>query len=235
MGQDKVNYQGGDYRINRKYFSLVLPYLNNKSRVLNLGSGISFILENKIVQLYPQASVTSVDILDCKRIPPKVKYLKKSIEKPILFEEKFNVVTFFELIEHIDKTDSLLKNCAKNLKKNGILVFSFPNLSSLYCRVELLLGYQPYVLEISNETNYLGLSPLGKMNAGTKPPGCRFKEGSIHHIRGITTRAMQDLVEFHGFKVIKKFGYSNKNFIPINIFRFTTSLAPVNVFICKKI
>jgi len=234
MNQQEVNYQGGDFKINRKYFSLVLPYLKAESSVLNFGSGNNFILENKIAQSHPKARLTSVDIFESKKIPTNIKYLKKTVEKPILFKEKFDVVTFFELIEHIDKTDSLLKNCWGNLKKNGVLIFSFPNLSSIYCRVELLFGYQPYVLEISNETKDLGLSPLGKANVGHKPPGGRLETDALHHIRGITTKAMRDLIAYHGLKVVKIIGYSNVNLLPINLFKYFPSLAPTNVFICQK-
>ena len=71
------------------------------------------------------------------------KFLVKSIEDECYFEKKFDVITFFEVIEHIDKTDILLKNCFNNLKDDGFLIFSFPNLASIYSRIELMLGLQP--------------------------------------------------------------------------------------------
>lgn len=117
----------------------------------------------------------------------------------------------------------LLKNCLNNLKDDGVLILSFPNLASIYSRIELLLGFQPHNLEVSNEVSNLGTGIFGKFNGGRGLP--------IHHIRGITHRAMKDLLGIHGFKVVKMFGYEYRF---KKLFYYFPSIAPVNVFVCKK-
>ena len=42
-------------------------------------------------------------------------------------KKKFDCISSFEVIEHICSPGKFLKTCYKNLKKNGILVFSCPN------------------------------------------------------------------------------------------------------------
>ncbi|MFA6048909.1 MAG: methyltransferase domain-containing protein [Candidatus Micrarchaeia archaeon] len=199
-------------------------------KVLNLGSGTTFNFEKEILAQMPTARIVSSDRIKIKEVPTGVKYLQRDVERLFDLDEKFDFVTFFELIEHIDNTDALLKNCAKHLKKDGLLIFSFPNLASIFCRIELALGYQPHILEVSNEKGNCGTGVFSDLNS---PKDNRVKNPpAIHHIRGITSKAMMDLLQFHGFKVVAIKGYSHR--ADDLFFRYFPSIAPVNVIICKK-
>lgn len=215
--------QGADNIISREFYRLVLSWVKDGDNILNLGCGLNFNFE-KIISEKRKVSFTSIDILPAKKPPFIKEFTIQNVEEPFSLDKKFDVVTFFELIEHIDKTDILLKNCFNNLKNEGYLIFSFPNLSSIYSRIELSLGYQPHILEVSNEYGNFGTGIFGKINN---------KSGkTLHHIRGITHKAMIEMINYHGFKIIKKIGYEYRF---KKLFYFFPSIASVNIFVCKKL
>ncbi len=212
-----------DNDFERVYYKLLLPYIKNNDRVLNIGCGAKFNFE-KFLKGKRDAIVTGIDIVP---VAPEAvvanEYVRQSAEDPFTLKAPFDVVTFFELIEHIDKTDVLLQNCHRNLKEDGYLIFTFPNLSSIYARIELFLGYQPHVLEVSNERANLGMGIFGRYN---NPPG-----DVLHHIRGITYKAMRELVLHHGFVIEKAIGYEYRC---EKLFYKFPSLTGVVLLVCKK-
>lgn len=217
--------QGGDNKINERFYSNVFSFIRRGDEVLNLGCGNKFVFE-KALYREKGVCITSVDILENAKPPSCIKaYIQQSVEDAFILPQKFDVITFFELIEHIDKTDELLRNCHKNLKTNGLLIFSMPNLASIYSRVELFLGYQPHILEISNEFSNYGTGIFGKIN---NPKG-----ESIHHIRGITNIAMKEMLRSAGFRIIKIIGYDHHNRLSL-FYRVFPSISPINIFVCKK-
>lgn len=221
-----MNLQGGDNDISKELYTLTFDYIQDGNSVLNLGCGNRFNFEKNLAKI-KNVNITSVDIIDIQEKPEFVdNFSKKTVEENIQFENKFDVVTFFELIEHIDKTDILLKNCFNNLKEDGYLIFSFPNLASFHGRISLLLGLQPCILEVSNESAKFGRGFADRFFSGKNSTG-----KTIHHIRGITCRAMKELVIYNGFKIEKIIGFDHRF---EKLFKYFPGLAPVNVFVCKK-
>ncbi|MFA6919326.1 MAG: methyltransferase domain-containing protein [Patescibacteria group bacterium] len=217
------NLQGGDNNLYRDFYELAFSYIRNGDKLLNLGCGIKFNFEKALTEV-KQVKITSCDIIDCFAKPNFVaEYINRSVEEKLDLSGKFDVVTFFELIEHIDKTDELLKNCFNNLKADGYLIFSFPNLASIYARIELLLGFQPHILEASNLKGNFGAGIFGRHNNPSN--------SSIHHLRGLTHRAMKEMVDYYGFNIIKTIGYDYKF---KKLLYFFPTVAPVNIFICKR-
>jgi SAM-dependent methyltransferase len=221
-----MNLQGGDNDISKDLYEITFIYITEGNSVLNFGCGNRFNFEKNLARV-KNVSMTSIDIIEIKEKPEFIgEFLNKSVEEDILLEKKFDVVTFFELIEHIDKTDILLKNCFRNLKSGGYFIFSFPNLASFHGRLSLLLGLQPCVLEVSNESAKFGRGFLDRFFSGKKSSG-----KTIHHIRGITHGAMKDMVEYHGFDIEKIIGFDHRFG---GLFRYFPGVAPVNIFICRK-
>lgn len=219
---DLIDHQSGSNDLPDKFYQIAASFIKKSASVLNFGCGTKFNFE-RVVFESRDCLTTSVDIQIAHHVPNYVNFIQADVEKPISLE-LFDFVTFFELIEHIDKTDELLRNCSRNLKSDGKLIFSFPNLSSFYSRIELFLGYQPHILEVSNEIGYFGSGIFGKINSG----GC---SKSIHHIRGITQKAMIDLITYHGFNIEKIIGTSINH---VKIFNWPSSIAPQNIFLCTK-
>lgn len=218
-----INKQGGDNDIPSEFYSTAIQYIPEGSAILNLGCGSRFNFE-KLISRNKTVSIESCDIVGIKRLPKYIKkYYQNSVEDVLPINKKYDVVTFFELIEHVDKTDELLKNCYRLLKPGGKLIFSFPNLSSVYARAELLLGFQPHILEVSNEYANFGTGIMGHLNA----PGGK----TLHHIRGIVFRAMIEMLCYYKFKIIKTIGYEYRL---KGVFRNFPSLAPVCIIICRK-
>lgn len=209
-----------------KHFSLKEQANSKKLKLLNIGTGITFIFERKLSS-FSWVSISSMDIIDQAKIPGFIdNYYLQNVEEPFSHDTKYNIITFFELLEHIEKSDELLKNCYTNLNSDGVLIFSCPNLASIWGRIELLLGFQPHILEVSNENGNFGTGIFGK----------RFNNRSgevVHHIRGFTTLAIKELLDFHGFKLIEVKGYGEIPLLAL-FFRLFPSLAPVNLFICMK-
>ena len=216
--------QSADIDIPDQFYLKAIALIGRANTLLNLGCGVRFNFERLLKQARPEIRVTSVDQLELTALPDCLdEYIRRDLEMPQKLGD-FDVVTFFEIIEHLDKTDNLLKTCFGNLREGGTLVFSFPNLASIYSRIELMLGYQPHILEVSNQAGHFGTGLFGKLN-GNQP------HESIHHIRGITHRAMKEFVQFHGFELELVFGTSTNR---IRLFDAFPSIAPVNIFVCKK-
>ena len=219
----------GDTGPNWPYYAEALREIPKGASVLNLGSGHYFVFEKLLSESNPTSLIESVDMGSPKVSPLYSKYHIGDIEDLDLAEnfasKSFDVVTIFEVLEHIDKTDNCLQTASILLKDDGVLIVAIPNLASLFCRIELLLGFQPHVLEISNKTGPLGMGPFGRFNYGssTQP---------IHHIRGMTLRATEQLLAIHGFRPVKKMGYLTKvPFFPKT--RFVNFASSV-LLVCEK-
>jgi len=150
-----------------------------------------------------------------------IHYIQASVEEKLILNKKYDCVFCFEVIEHIDNTDILLANCYDNLKEDGLLFISVPNLASVYSRLELLMGYQPHLLEVSNEHANYGMGVFGRLNNPS--------DSVLHHIRGISFRAMKEMLEANQFKIIKAVGGSNNI-----ILKRCPRIASLALFICSK-
>lgn len=219
----------GDTGPNWPYYAEAIREIPKGASVLNLGSGHHFVFEKLLSVSNPEALIESVDMGSPKVFPLNSQYHTGDIENLDLAKDfilkSFDVVTIFEVLEHIDKTDNCLQTASMLLKDDGVLIVAIPNLASLFCRFELLMGFQPHVLEISNKIGPLGMGIFGRFNYGssTQP---------IHHIRGMTLRGTQELLTVNGFKVERKYGYLN----PIRLFprRHFSNLASSVLLICTK-
>lgn len=217
---------GGDSSVFWPFYRFLGSYIQNQGSILNLGSGVSFTFETYCRQLNRTLDICCVDQLQPDNVPPVInRFVAGDIESDLDIpgHQQFDVVCLFEVIEHVDKTDAVIKNAIRYCRKGGLVMLSFPNLSSLYARLELLMGFQPHVLEVSNESANLGAGIMGKLNNPTNQP--------IHHIRGITSRAGRELVQFHGLKIREIIGTSGGRFHAL--WKYFPSIAPVNVIICE--
>jgi len=110
----------------------------------------------------------------------------------------FDLVTAFEVLEHLVKPGNALREVHRVLKPKGYFVITVPNMASLASRIEFLLGRYPYGLEYSTETlrshswfKFKRLKPVG-------------------HVRGYTLWALEDLLDYHQFKITKVCGINCK-------------------------
>ena len=137
-----VNKAYIDESCNRKYQknffnNYVFPYIKNNFSILNLGSGTNFILEEQIKSHFKNIFITDIDIIKCNKPTFVDEYKVHDLEKILILNRKYDLILSNEVIEHLDNTDNLLKSCYQNLNNNGTLILTFPNLSSIFCRLEL--------------------------------------------------------------------------------------------------
>ncbi|GAI38066.1 unnamed protein product [marine sediment metagenome] len=221
---NNYNIQGGDNILPLGLYKECFNYVNDGDSICNMGSGITFTFEKELLK-FKKVKISCIDVIPLNEKPEFIeKYVSKNVEELFYFKKKFDLIFFFELIEHIDNTDILFRNIYNNLKDDALMIFSFPNLSSIYIRLELLFGFQPHILEVSNICGVFGTGIFGNFN--------NPKRKSIHHIRGITNKAMKELVKYHGFRIEKIIGWEYR--VPL-LFKKIPCLAPINIFICRKI
>lgn len=56
------------------------------------------------------------------------------------YKEKFDVIIFGDILEHLKEPLNALKKSKKYLKKDGIIILSLPNIANVYIRINLLFG-----------------------------------------------------------------------------------------------
>jgi SAM-dependent methyltransferase len=102
-------------------------------------------------------------------------------------DHRFDFIYCGDVIEHIYSPDHLLEEIARLLRPGGYALLTTPNLASWRNRLVLLLGWQPFMTEVS--TRYRVGNP--RMPAGL-PSG---------HIRVFAPRALRDLPAHYGLRV----------------------------------
>ena len=90
----------------------------------------------------------------------------KKIEELITENEKYNVITMFEVLEHLEDPRGFLEDVKKILEEKGILIISTPNNNMIW---RPLLDNPPHHLSRLNPSNlYNCLKSLGYKKTGSK-------------------------------------------------------------------
>jgi SAM-dependent methyltransferase len=133
--------------------------------------------------------------------------------------ESFDVVHANQVIEHVRRTDVLLREVRRVLRPDGMALISTNNLSSWHNVVSLGLGMQPMPMHVSDEI-IVG-NPLN--------PEHRWghRDRGRTHLRLFTARALAELAGYHGLGVesIRAVGYYP---LPPLLARLATRVDPVH-------
>jgi methionine biosynthesis protein MetW len=105
----------------------------------------------------------------------------------------FDLVHSNQVIEHLARTDTLLKEAHRLLRSGGHAVISTNNLASWHNIGSLVLGFQPLPSHVSDET-HLG-NPLDPLR------GQPHLDHGRTHRRIFTARSLQELGEYHGLRL----------------------------------
>jgi SAM-dependent methyltransferase len=108
-------------------------------------------------------------------------------------KEEWDIITSFDVIEHLKNPDDFLEEVNRVLKPEGYFIISTPNLADIYSRITFLFGYTPFSY---NPCKFRVGVPFSNINT------------NMDHKNVFTQRALEELLEVHNFEVIKKFGYS---------------------------
>ena len=107
-------------------------------------------------------------------------------------DASFDVIHSNQVIEHLPRTDSFLKEIRRLLRPGGYAVVSTNNLASWHNIVFLTLGWQPSPAHVSDEA-IVGNPMMVYDEVQVEHPGQT-------HMRVFTGRALAELAAFHGLK-----------------------------------
>jgi len=136
-----------------------------------------------------QSAVQSV----CEEIPPEA-------------AGQYDLVLFFEVLEHLVDTDSAAINLRKLMKPDGWLLLSTPNLAGWIDRLSLLFGMQPHSMEVSFVPYRFGNPVIGRL----LPHGPN--DVAAGHLRVFTLRALKRFLQWHGIRPVQVGGCVNHSF-----------------------
>ena len=139
----KHGYQGSLH--SDKYFKFLLTYIPNleKKKILDDGCAIGLFLKNNynINSMGIDISEYAVKNAIINNPKKRFKILDLNI-LPFNSKEKFDVITMFDIIEHLYSYIEVRDIIEKNLKKDGFIVITTPNANS--------------VLRFLSKTNFTG-------------------------------------------------------------------------------
>jgi SAM-dependent methyltransferase len=192
--------------------------------VLDVGCGRLTLLQREID---PADEYYACDLVEPDDAPPNFRRLNLNEEsvRDVFAGKAFDVIFCGEVIEHLFSPDALMSDLRDVLRPGGILILSTPNLAYWVNRLLLLIGISPLFVE--NSSRYkLGrrFRFLGQRNA------------TQGHIRLFTFRAARDLLDLHGFELLRTRSVPVWPFaVDRLICRLSRSLAPDNVYVARRL
>jgi len=117
-------------------------------------------------------------------------------ERLPLDDDSVDVVHSNQVIEHLPRTDTFMREIARVMRPGGYAVVSTNNLSSWHNIVSLVLGWQPMPCHVSDE--------LIVGNPGNFVEGMESYSPGQTHLRVFTGRALAGLAAHHGLRVDAK-------------------------------
>ncbi len=142
----------------------------------------------------------------------------------------FDIISSFEVVEHIYDTKNYISEIRRVLKTGGYLAISTPNLAWWGNRILLLFGYQPACTEVDLYNSMYGKPKIMKEGIGAG------------HIHVFTKKALDEFLAKNGFKILKRFSFGSEYGGSFKIFNFIDGImskipgfAKNYVYICKKI
>jgi SAM-dependent methyltransferase len=138
--------------------------------------------------------VEFVDSLASEARARGVQVISNDLNEPLPYDSgRFDVVHSNQVIEHLVRTDTFVREIRRVLKPTGYALISTNNLASWHNVFSLVFGMQPTPCHVSDEV-VIGnrLDP----QRGEKHP-----EKGFTHLRIFSFGALRELLELHGFRV----------------------------------
>lgn len=182
--------------INKKWVKIVkaklaIPFYPDK-RILDVACGISTLGKTFSNDVYGlDINPEAVKVARKNGVKARLGDVEKQWEYP---DSYFDIVIASHIIEHVVNPDQLILESKRVLKKGGLLIVASPNLAAWFNRILLLFGIQPFFTEVSSVDKTLGLKFTRKFTSLRNPLG---------HLRIFTHGSLKDILELHGFKILK--------------------------------
>jgi 2-polyprenyl-3-methyl-5-hydroxy-6-metoxy-1,4-benzoquinol methylase len=120
-----------------RYLKIAEKYVKNKGKILDIGGGDGFFMEEALSQGYKEAYGVEPSKHAVELAPKK---LQKNIVID-MFKDKqfkpefFDVITFFHVLDHIIDPNEFLQICRKYLKKDGVIICITHNVEALSAKI----------------------------------------------------------------------------------------------------
>jgi len=163
--------------IHNRFYKYIQPVIKDKDlKILEVGAGHGAFTE----LLYNDG----FDVSACDLFPEifylkEVECLKADVTKELPYKsDSFNIVLAIEVMEHIHDHQVFFNEAARILKKDGLLLFSTPNILSLKSRIRFLFSGFFYAFK----------------------PLVHSENDGLQHLSSLTTDQYENLAVNSGFK-----------------------------------
>jgi len=167
------------------------------ARLLDLGTSRGE-FTMRVAERLGAASVSGVELIEEHAEVARGRGIdvhRADLDEGLPFEDgAFDVVHANQVIEHVRRTDTFLRETRRVLAPGGVACISTNNLSSWHNVFSLALGYQPMPMHVSDET-ILG-NPLNPLD------GRPHADVGRSHLRLFTARALTELCAHHGLECV---------------------------------
>jgi SAM-dependent methyltransferase len=150
--------------IHKRFYEYVQPLIRDKqAKILEVGAGHGAFTK----LLYNDGfSVSACDLFPGLFYLKEVECLQADVTKELPYApDTFDVVLAVEVMEHIHDHQVFFKEAARVLKKNGMLIFSTPNILSLKSRIRFLFSGFFYAFKPLAHGQNDGLQHLSSLTA----------------------------------------------------------------------
>ena len=152
----------------------------------------------RVAERLGATSVRGVELLEGHAVVARsrgIDVCRADLDEGMPFEDgAFDVVHANQVIEHVRRTDTFLREIRRVLAPDGLACISTNNLSSWHNVFSLTLGLQPMPMHVSDEV-ILG-NPLNPLHE--KP----HEDIGRTHLRLFTGRALTELCARHGLELV---------------------------------
>jgi methionine biosynthesis protein MetW len=165
-------------------------------RILDMGCGRGELAKILSSQLEAK-EVVGVDIdEEALKMVTKLRnimVIRADLNRSLPFKDNyFDLILMAEVIEHVYDTDHVLSESRRVLRPSGYMIVTTPNLAWWLNRLVLLMGYQPYLTNVSTKYD------VGKLFRHPLKTGCTGQ-----HIRMFTLKAIKQLLIIYGFRIVE--------------------------------
>lgn len=131
---------------NRLFKSIVQRHLvpTGKTKFLDIGCGtgnfIQQIAQNKNLEI-TGSEIYLKGLVYAKNNLPSIDFVQFDVTKGTLGEQ-FNIITAFDVIEHIENDNAALSNISQMLNKDGVLIVSVPQHMFLWSKLDEIVKHK---------------------------------------------------------------------------------------------
>jgi 2-polyprenyl-3-methyl-5-hydroxy-6-metoxy-1,4-benzoquinol methylase len=156
-------------RMHQDFFGRFI--VGRSGRLLDMGCGLGF---------FPKAmaAYANWEVYGCEIAPAAVRYARETLglknvicgrlEDADLPNDSFDLITMWDVLEHIPRPDPLLRRCHALLKEGGICFIRTPNVAIQLLRarlMKLLRGIQPDTgyMQARQHAHHYSISSIGRL------------------------------------------------------------------------